>query len=79
LRKHRLDILRLQALIAENAVIPIPAPILADFKDFLTAYADASTDPSAIGIEGITFEDVIAKLDTFVHSLRSIIPIESFN
>lgn len=62
LRKHRLDIVRLQALIPPSNRVQLSPPLLADFQDFLAAYSLTPTDPAAIGVEGITFDAMIEKL-----------------
>ena len=63
LRKHRLDIIRLLATIPEATRIHIPQPLHNDFADFLAAYEQNPTDPTALEIS-MTFDEVLARLRT---------------
>lgn len=61
LRKHRTDILRLQAIIPERTVVHLPGSIKSDFADFLAQYRQTPIDTRPIGIP-YTFDDAIAAL-----------------
>ena len=61
LAKHRKDVLRLQALIPEDARILLPSPVLHDFDEFLDAYVKHPTDPASLNVPD-TFEEAIAHI-----------------
>lgn len=51
-RKHRTDILRLQAQIVEGTVVELADPIKVEMRDFLAHYETMPLDPKAIGVPG---------------------------
>ena len=60
-RKHRTDILRLQAQIVEGTVVELPEPLKIEMREFLTIYETLPLDPKAIGVPG-SFDDAIARI-----------------
>ena len=51
-RKHRTDILRLQAQIVEGTVVELADPIKVEMRDFLAHYETMPLDLKAIGVPG---------------------------
>ena len=60
-RKHRTDILRLQAQIVEGTVVELADPIKIEMHDFIAAYASLPLDPKTIGVPG-SFEDAVDRI-----------------
>ena len=60
-RKHRTDILRLQAQIAEGTVVELAEPIKIEMRDFIAAYESLPLDPKTIGVPG-SFEDAVDRI-----------------
>ena len=60
-RKHRTDILRLQAQIVEGTVVELAEPIKIKMRDFITAYESLPLDPKTIGVPG-SFEDAVDRI-----------------
>lgn len=60
-RKHRTDILRLQAQIVEGTVVELADPIKIEMHDFITAYESLPLDPKTIGVPG-SFEDAVDRI-----------------
>lgn len=60
-RKHRTDILRLQAQIVEGTVVELAEPIKIEMRDFITAYESLPLDPKTIGVPG-SFDDAVDRI-----------------
>ena len=60
-RKHRTDILRLQAQIAEGTVVELAEPIKIEMRDFIAAYESLPLDPKTIGVPG-SFDDAVDRI-----------------
>ncbi len=60
-RKHRTDILRLQAQIVEGTVVELAEPIKIEMRDFIAAYESLPLDPKTIGVPG-SFEDAVDRI-----------------
>ena len=60
-RKHRTDILRLQAQIVEGTVVELAEPIKIEMRDFIAAYESLPLDPETIGVPG-SFEDAVDRI-----------------
>ena len=60
-RKHRTDILRLQAQIVEGMVVELADPIKIEMHDFIAAYASLPLDPKTIGVPG-SFDDAVDRI-----------------
>ena len=60
-RKHRTDILRLQAQIVEGTVVELAEPIKVEMRDFITAYESLPLDPKTIGVPG-SFDDAVDRI-----------------
>ena len=61
IRKHRTDILRLQAQIVEGTTVDLIEMLKSDLRDFLVAYAADPINPKTINVPG-TFEDALKKI-----------------
>lgn len=61
LRKHRTDVLRLQAQIVEGTQIKLVEPLRADMAEFLAAYEKDPLDPKTIGVPG-TFAEALSRI-----------------
>ena len=61
LRKHRTDILRLQALALDDASLAMTPALHEDAAAFLKVYERMPLDPSQLGVPG-TFSDAMAKI-----------------
>ena len=60
-RKHRTDILRLQAQIVEGTVVELAEPIKIEMRDFIMAYESLPLDPKTIGVPG-SFDDAVDRI-----------------
>ena len=60
-RKHRTDILRLQAQIVEGTVVEVAEPIKIEMRDFIAAYESLPLDPKIIGVPG-SFDDAVDRI-----------------
>lgn len=61
IRKHRTDVMRLQAQIVEGTRVELPNAIRKDIADFLEVYAMEPLDPKIISIPG-SFEEAIERI-----------------
>jgi hypothetical protein len=62
IKKHSKDVIRLFQLISPEMRVALSPRIAGDVREFLdTAFADAP-DPSALGIRGVTLEEVVSDL-----------------
>jgi len=60
-RKHKTDILRLQAQIVEGTTVELVEPIMVEMRDFLARYEAMPIDPKTIGVPG-SFADAIERI-----------------
>ena len=60
-RKHRTDILRLQAQVVEGTVVELAEPIKIEMRDFLALYETMPLDPKTIGVPG-SFDDAVGRI-----------------
>ncbi len=61
IRKHRTDILRLQAQIVEGTRVELAEPLKIEMRDFLAVYETLSLDPKTIGVPG-SFDDAVVRI-----------------
>lgn len=61
IRKHRTDVLRLQAQIVDGTRVELKDEIRNDLSGFIKAYTEAPLDPKTINIPG-TFDDAISRI-----------------
>lgn len=61
IRKHRTDILRLQAQIVEGTVVKLEEPLKAGMREFVEVYEAEPIDPRTIGVPG-SFTEAIARI-----------------
>ena len=61
-KKHKNDVFRLTELIDSDAVIPTPAGVLADMKEFYIRMNSEEIDVAQLGIVGKTKEQVLTEL-----------------
>jgi len=62
IRKHKNDIARLTVLLTGNESCVVPASILKDINKFLSAFENNPPDVKALGIVGVTADDITGLL-----------------
>ena len=60
-RKHRTDILRLQAQIVEGTVVELSEPLKIGMREFMARYEALPIDPKTVGVPG-SFDDAISRI-----------------
>jgi hypothetical protein len=62
IRKHKNDVARLAALFTGNETCIVPARVLTDITLFIDAFEKEPPDIKALGLPGVTSDDVVAML-----------------
>ena len=58
IRKHKNDVARLAALLTGNETCTVPASVFNDMEQFIDAFEKSPPDIKALGIAGVTAEDI---------------------